>query len=175
MESDRAPGVTTVREWLVAGAVIESGDGLLLVQNLRRNGSVDWTPPGGVIEHAERGDVRDGLAREVFEETGLTVRSFGPLLYEVEAEAPDLGWVMRAQVWRVDAVDGDIVVGNDPDGIVTDAAWVPVAQCSELLSSTHDWVSEPLTEWLGDRFEHRPTYRYRLEDATSGRGRIVRL
>ncbi|MEZ5320556.1 MAG: NUDIX hydrolase [Microthrixaceae bacterium] len=88
-----------MHDWLVAGAIIESDDGLLLVRNQRRNGLSDWTPPGGVIEAGERGDVREGLAREVAEETGLSVDEFGPLLYEVEAVAPDLGWRMSAQIY----------------------------------------------------------------------------
>lgn len=166
-----------VREWLVAGAVIETDEGLLLVRNLRRNGASDWTPPGGVIEATERDAIRDGLAREVHEETGLTVSEWGPMLYEVEAEAPGLGWIMRAQIWQVDAVLGDLVVGNDPDGIVTDAAYVPLHRCHEHLESTHDWVREPLTEWLDGRWNDQRTFRYRLEDTDPGpgRGRIVRL
>lgn len=164
-----------MREWLVAGAIIESDDGVLLVRNQRRNGSFDWTPPGGVIEIDEREQIRDGLAREVQEETGLVVEEWGPLLYEVEAEAPGLGWVMRAEIWRVDAVSGDLVVGNDPDGIVTDAAWVPLDCCGDHLAGTHDWVREPLTDWLDGRWDDQRRYRYRLEDAPVGRGRIVRL
>ena len=39
---------------------------------VRRNGSSDWTPPGGVIEVADGESVLDGLTREVAEETGLT-------------------------------------------------------------------------------------------------------
>jgi len=161
---------------MVAGAVIETEDGVLLVRNLRRNGMSDWTPPGGVIEVTERHNVRDGLAREVIEETGLHVESWGPMLYEVEAEAPGLGWIMRAQIYKVEAVSGALAVGNDPDGIVTDAAYVPLHQCAGRLEGTHDWVSEPLNEWLAGRFTEPRHYRYRLEDATSpGRGRIVRL
>ena len=165
-----------MREWLVAGAIIESDDGILLVRNLRKNGTSDWTPPGGVIEAGEHEDVRDGLAREVLEETGLVVERFGPMLYEVEATAPGLGWIMRAQVWQVDAHVGELEVGNDPDGIVTDAAFVPLHRCGEHLETTHDWVREPLTEWLDGRWDDQRRFRYRLEDADApGRGRIVRL
>lgn len=164
-----------MREWLVAGAVIENDDGLLLVKNLRRNGQHDWTPPGGVIELSHNEDVRAGLAREVLEETGLVISGWGELLYEVEAEAPDLGWRMRAQIYEVTGVTGDVVVGNDPDGIVTDAAYVPTDSCRVHLEDTHRWVSEPLTDWLGERWAEPRNYRYRLDGASSGRGRIVRL
>lgn len=169
---------TDVREWLVAGAIIETDDGILLVRNQRRHGATDWTPPGGVIEIDESEDVLDGLAREVVEETGLVVESWGPKLYEVEAEAPGLGWVMRAQIWRVDLTSGELAVGNDPDGIVVEAAYVPLHRCGGHLETTHAWVREPLTEWLDLRWDDPRTYRYRLEDAVVGspnRGRIVRL
>ena len=39
-----------MRDWLVGGAVIEGPAGLLLVRNRRRDGSFDWSPPGGVID-----------------------------------------------------------------------------------------------------------------------------
>ncbi len=39
-----------MRSWVVGGALILSDEGVLLVQNRRRNGSHDWTPPGGVID-----------------------------------------------------------------------------------------------------------------------------
>jgi len=53
-----------VREWLVAGGIIEGPDGILLVQNRRRDGSLDWSTPGGVIEVHEGESVVDGLTRE---------------------------------------------------------------------------------------------------------------
>ena len=42
-----------MRDWVVGGALILSDEGVLLVQNRRRNGSHDWTPPGGVIDDGE--------------------------------------------------------------------------------------------------------------------------
>jgi len=48
-----------VRRWLVGSALIEGEDGLLLVANRRRDGAVDWTPPGGVIDAGE--SVLDGI------------------------------------------------------------------------------------------------------------------
>ena len=89
-------------EWTVAGAVLEHGDGLLLVCNQRRNGSLDWSTPGGVID-ATDASVLEGLAREVEEETGLVVREWEGPLYEVTAVALDLGWIMRCEVHHVGA------------------------------------------------------------------------
>ena len=54
-----------MRDWVVAGAVIEGADGLLLVRNRRRDGSEDWSPPGGVIDEGET--ILEGLTREVAE------------------------------------------------------------------------------------------------------------
>ena len=164
-----------VREWLVGGAVIETDEGLLLVRNRRRNGSHDWTPPGGVIEADDGEALLAGLEREVFEETGLQVTSWGEKLYEVEAHAPGLGWVMKAQVWLAETVVGVVEVGNDPDGIVVDAAYVSCVDCEGLLADSHDWVREPLVEWIGDRWPEPRTFRYRLDTDAPGDSRIIRL
>ena len=93
----------------VAGAVVLRGEDLLLVRNLRRNGSHDWSTPGGVID-AEDASVLDGLAREVAEETGLTVTAWSGPLYEVVATSVDLGWEMRCEVHLVESVDGEVVL-----------------------------------------------------------------
>ena len=92
-------------EWTVAGAVLEHDDELLLVCNQRRNGSLDWSTPGGVID-ATDATVLAGLTREVEEETGLVVREWEGPLYEVTAVAVDLGWVMRCEVHRAVVVRG---------------------------------------------------------------------
>ena len=120
------------REWLVAGALVEADDGrLLLVRNQRRGGWSDWSTPGGVID-ADDAQLLDGLTREVEEETGIRVRRWEGPLYEVEAVAPDLGWIMRCEVHRAVEFDGEVRV-DDPDGIVVEAAFVPaggVRRCS---------------------------------------------
>src|SRR3954454_16398899 len=87
-----------VREWTVAGGLIENDEGLLLVQNRRRNGSLDWRPPGGGIEVGEGETLLEGLTREVEEETGVRVTEWVGPLYAVDAEAPGLGWRLHAEV-----------------------------------------------------------------------------
>ena len=162
-----------MQEWLVAGAVIEHDGSVLLVQNRRRGGRTDWSPPGGVIELADGEAVLDGLHREVLEETGLSIQRWGALLYSVEAVAPDLGWHMRAEVWSAE-VDHTDLATDDPDGIVVDASFVDLARCEDHLADSHDWVREPLLEWLAERFVDPRHYRYRMEGDTVNNARIVR-
>ena len=135
----------------MAGAVLEHGDGLLLVCNQRRNGSLDWSTPGGVIDPTDA-SVLDGLTREVEEETGLVVREWEGPLYEVTATAVDLGWVMHCEVHRALSFDGELRV-DDPDGIVIDAAFVPPAEIPSRLGDCFHWVREPLAAWLLERWD----------------------
>lgn len=154
----------------MAGAVIEGPDGLLLVQNRRRNGSTDWSTPGGVIDPGE--SVLEGLTREVAEETGLVVSAWSGPLYRVEVVAPALGWDLHVEVHAADSFTGDLVV-DDPDGIVIDARFVPVGDHLELLAGNQPWVGEPLCEWVDVRWDHRrgpvPTFGFQLQgDSVSG-------
>jgi 8-oxo-dGTP diphosphatase len=151
-----------MHEWLVGGAVIEGPDGLLLVENLRRNGDVDWSTPGGVIDDGE--SVLEGLAREVAEETGLVVTDWVGPLYVVTAEAPGLGWRMRAEIHRGIAYEGEVVV-DDPDGIVIGAGFFPADDCRTRMAAGHPWVGEPLLEWLEERWEEQRAYEYLVEGA----------
>jgi 8-oxo-dGTP diphosphatase len=155
-----------VRSWLVAGAVIEGPEGILLVANRRHNGEVDWTTPGGVIDPGE--ELLEGLAREVREETGLVVTGWGEQLYGIEVQAPGLGWDLRVEVHRASSVAGALHI-DDPDGIVFDATYVERVQCEDRLSGAHPWVREPLSAWLAERWLHPRGFRYEVlgSDPTS--------
>lgn len=163
-----------VREWLVAGALIEGPEGLLMVRNRRRDGSHDWSTPGGVIDRGET--VRAGLAREVHEETGLVVTGWEGPLYEVDARAPDLDWHLRVEVHRAVGYEGALRVA-DPDGIVVDARFVPVDGCCTLLDGAHPWVVEPLSAWLGERWgiDGRRGFRYEISGADRRSIVVVRV
>jgi len=188
-----------VREWLVAGGLVESHDGLLLVQNRRRDGSLDWSPPGGVIDVSGGESVRAGLTREVDEETGLVVDEWAGPVYEVEASAERLGWLLRVEVHLAISYSGELAV-NDPDGIVVDARFVHWDAAELHLEGCRRWVAEPLVAWLAERRPareareaqeaglggsparagHRPpkvdrSYRYRLEGDDARRLEVVRL
>jgi 8-oxo-dGTP diphosphatase len=160
-----------MRDWLVAWAVIEGPDGLLLVRNRRGDGRVDWSPPGGVVDPGET--VVEGLTREVAEETGLVVREWSPLLYEIEAEAPDMGWRLRVEAYRAVAWEGVLTV-DDPDGIVDDVRWVPAPRCAHHLEGGPPWVADPLHEWLAAPWPGRRSYGYRVLGRT-GALEVTRL
>jgi ADP-ribose pyrophosphatase YjhB (NUDIX family) len=166
--------LSAVREWTVAGGLLETPDGVLLVRNVRRGGVEDWSTPGGVID-ADDADLLAGLTREVREETGLHVREWSGPLYEVRAHAPDMGWRMRCEVHLAVAFEGDVVV-DDPDGIVVEATFVPATECVALLASCVPWVGEPLSAWLRDRWEPGIgiDFRYDVFGTTRDDMRVVR-
>ena len=162
-----------VREWLVAGGIVESDAGILLVQNRRRDGSLDWSTPGGVIEVHDGESVVDGLTREVAEETGIVVTEWMGPIYEVEAVAAGLGWSLRVEVHRAVAFTGEIHI-DDPDGIVVDARFVPLTDCDAHLDGCYPWVREPLGAWLLERWPISRAYRYQLDGDRMGSVTVVR-
>lgn len=163
-----------MRDWTVGGAVIEGpGSGVLMVRNLRRNGTSDWTPPGGVIDGDE--GVVTGLSREVREETGLEVLTWVGPLYTIDAVAPGLGWNLRVEVHRAVEVVGALVVGEDPDGIVVEAEWVTPGRCADRLADAHPWVREPLLEWIDERWVDHRAFRYLIEGTEPGDLRVERI
>lgn len=163
-----------MRAWVVAGGLVEGPEGLLLVQNRRRDGSLDWSPPGGVIEVGDGESVRAGLTREVEEETGIRVTEWAGPVYEVEAVAEGMGWTMRVEVHRAVAFEGDLRI-DDPDGIVVDARFVHAGACAGHLAECHPWVREPLGAWLDERWDDRRSYRYRVDGADRHNLSVVRL
>jgi ADP-ribose pyrophosphatase YjhB (NUDIX family) len=163
-----------MREWLVASGIVEGPGTVLLVQNRRRDGRTDWSPPGGVIEVADGETVRDGLTREVQEETGINVTEWTGPVWSVEAEAGEAGWRLRVEVYRALAYDGDLTV-DDPDGIVVDAGFFPVDACTAQLASTWLPTHEPLVAWLAERWTDERAFKYRVEGATRETFNVTRL
>ena len=147
------------RRWSVVSGLIEDAGTLLLVANRRRNGSVDWSPPGGVIDPGEAG--LSALTREVVEETGLTVHAWSEPVYEVTVDFGSFGGELTVVVHRALRWDGTIVI-DDPDGIVHEAAFHATDACHDRLCSAPAWVADPLSDWLTERFTDARTYAYRV-------------
>ncbi|GIM66723.1 hypothetical protein Pve01_88400 [Planomonospora venezuelensis] len=87
-----------------------------------------WSLPGGGIEFDE--SVRDGLVREVFEETGFHVEPGGLLaehFFTGRGRTFD-GW-FRSQRFVFDAtITGGELGTTEVDGSTDHAAWVPLAE-----------------------------------------------
>jgi ADP-ribose pyrophosphatase YjhB (NUDIX family) len=72
---------------LVAGAIIESEGGILLIQRAIEPGYGRWTFPGGFVERGEVAE--EAAARETLEETGLAIETTGIVgLYTYERQVP---------------------------------------------------------------------------------------
>jgi 8-oxo-dGTP pyrophosphatase MutT (NUDIX family) len=151
------------QRWSVVSGLIEDTAGLLLVANRRRGGSVDWSPPGGVVDPGEA--LLGALTREVAEETGLLVHAWHGPVYDITVDFGDRGGELQVAVYRALEWSGEIVV-DDPDGIVHEAAFHEHHACHDRLASAPEWVAGPLIEWLTERWSDGRSYAYRVVGGT---------
>lgn len=165
-------GADGLRHWQVAGGVVADERGLLLVENRRRNGATDWSPPGGVVDKGE--SPVQGLSREVKEETGLDVVSWAGPIYRVEVKAPDAGFFLKVEAFKAELVTGELFI-DDPDGIVISAEFVDLIRAKNLLDeTTSPWVSEPLLAHVEGGVSDGRVFRYLVEGKRGEERRITR-
>lgn len=95
----------------------------------------DWSFPKGKLERGEHATA--AAVREVEEETGVPIRLARPL----GAQRYRVGrrW-KRVRYWtgRVAADASDDVAGYQRPGEIDEAAWVPIADATRLLTYVHD-------------------------------------
>lgn len=118
-----------------------------------------WTVPGGAAEPGEF--VTDALVREVREETGLTVLDLGAPAFAAEVDDRRDGWFATVWTWDIARWEGELAV-NDPDGLVLDAAWVPIDEATARL----DLISwQPITaRYLRGELEPRSFWLRRVHE-----------
>ncbi|MBL9050645.1 MAG: NUDIX hydrolase [Tabrizicola sp.] len=103
---------------LAARALILHEDRLLLVNAYPSARLGLWCAPGGGCEAGQ--SLPENLAREVHEETGLTI-TVGPPVLVNEFHDPDTGFHQVDLFFRCQLVAGDLdETWTDPEGVVTD-------------------------------------------------------
>lgn len=110
------------------GGVVVQGDRALLVRRATEPLKGEWSIPGGVLELGEK--LRQGVEREVLEETGLVVEA-GEVLDVFDSIFSDESGKTRYHFVLIDYLclprSGEAVAGSD----VSEVRWVTLADLAE--------------------------------------------
>lgn len=118
------------RPFLGVGALIFDGSRILLVERGKEPLKGYWSLPGGVLETGE--SLREGMRREVREETGLHVDPY-EIAEVFERIMPDAEGGIEYHYVLIDylcRIEGGTLAPADD---VSAAQWVDVARLGELL------------------------------------------
>ena len=119
------------------------GDEILLVRQGLPGEEPHWSLPGGLVEEGEL--VNEGLAREVLEETGVTIVEPARLAFVLQVDNrrseplragrdEPVGYLATILVLEVHGWRG-VVAARDPEGVVSDADFVPLEDAIRRLRS----------------------------------------
>lgn len=172
------------RAFLIAAALIQRGDEILLV---RQQGPDDaaafWALPGGVVEKHEL--LTEALVREVLEETGLKISKIARLLYVTQFDNPlsqslrggdevvqpyqSVAFVFQASEW-----EGELH-GDDPDRFVREVGFFSIRDAiSKLGQLPFRVMREPIIAYLHGEIDAGAMWIYR-RDVNMGDQLVVRL
>jgi 8-oxo-dGTP diphosphatase len=127
------------RPLLGVGALIFRRGSVLLIERGREPLKGYWSLPGGLVETGEQ--LHQAIRREVFEETGLRVKTVS--MFEIferiirdQADRVEYHYVLVDYVCKV--VDGELLAGDD----VSHAEWAPRARLGDyrLTEGTLDVI-----------------------------------
>ncbi|MGW1343658.1 NUDIX domain-containing protein [Kribbella sp. NPDC002412] len=125
----------------VGALVYDDQHRLLVVRRANEPGRGLWSIPGGRVEPGE--DDPTAVAREVAEETGLTVE-VGDLVGEVERDGP-MGTLYVIRDYEATAVGGSLTPGDDASDakFVTRAEFLTLPTTTLLASTLEQWNALP--------------------------------
>jgi 8-oxo-dGTP diphosphatase len=109
------------RPWSGVGVVVWKGDHVLLIQRGKEPRRGEWSIPGGSHDLGET--IREAAAREVMEETGITI-TLGPIIDVIDTVRHDAEGRVFMHYTLVDFAatwfSGDPIAGDD----AMNAEWV---------------------------------------------------
>jgi 8-oxo-dGTP diphosphatase len=143
----------------IAAGILRRGDELLMVRQGALGEEQLWSIPGGRVEPGEL--VTEAMIRELAEETGLRVRDPGRLAYLVQVDNREEGWFATVFTFEVDDWEGELRI-DDPDGYVTEVAWVPPQEALERLEGV-SW-HRLTTRYLRGELEPRSLWLRRVDE-----------
>jgi len=117
------------RPLIGVGAIIIDRGRALLVRRATEPLKGEWSIPGGMLELGEK--LRDGIAREVLEETGLIVE-VGEVLDVFDSIFPDAEGKTQYHYVLIDFVCHPTAGTLQASSDVSDAKWVSAEEAAQL-------------------------------------------
>ena len=115
---------------LAVRSVLIDQNKLLLVNAWKNKLSTLWCAPGGGVNVGE--SLPENLAREVYEETGLTITVGQPCLVN-EFHNPDNGFHQVEVFFRCQLTDGSLDNSwVDPEGVVSTRRWFSKEETKDI-------------------------------------------